>query len=40
MHEQIINAGTNKWLVGKKSENREVYLIFEDKKTNLNDVSG
>lgn len=39
IHEQIINA-SGKWVLGKKSEDREIFIIFEDRKDTLNDVYG
>ena len=40
IHEQIINTQSGKWILGKKSEDREIFLIFDDKRDKLNEVYG
>mmetsp|Transcript_7492 Transcript_7492/g.31726 ORF Transcript_7492/g.31726 Transcript_7492/m.31726 type:complete len:450 (+) Transcript_7492:94-1443(+) len=38
VHEQIIGTSSNTWVVGKRSEDRDLYLIIEDKKASLIEV--
>lgn len=38
VHEQIIGTSNNTWVVGKRSEDRDLFLIIEDKKASLMEV--